>query len=238
MMISAFSSSLRSRAAHDAPPATPPTMITLMPRPILVVVRLRCSFRRPEERAPSSCLQPRRGSLSRRLSQRANAPCAFQDGGFTFLDMGMPGGGLFARDQRLAKAGTDTSLFWTDWSYSLPDVDKHANRVAWYAKAVCEAQCARLGSPHGQRVVHPRYRPEPWGGSSGGVGRAGLRPEIVRGRGDSGPLRYSQPHPGSLRGSDRLSAFRPSGGPAQRATYLRSRRLAREVRTGRGNGDQ
>ena len=30
MMISAFSSNLRRRAAHDAPPATPPTMMTFM----------------------------------------------------------------------------------------------------------------------------------------------------------------------------------------------------------------
>jgi hypothetical protein len=30
--ISAFSSNLRRRAAHDAPPATPPTMMTFMTR--------------------------------------------------------------------------------------------------------------------------------------------------------------------------------------------------------------
>jgi hypothetical protein len=30
MSISVFSSSLRKRAAHDAPPATPPTMMTFM----------------------------------------------------------------------------------------------------------------------------------------------------------------------------------------------------------------
>jgi hypothetical protein len=33
MRISAFSSSLRRRAAHDAPPATPPTMMTFIVLP-------------------------------------------------------------------------------------------------------------------------------------------------------------------------------------------------------------
>jgi hypothetical protein len=36
MRISAFSSNLRSRAAHDAPPATPPTMMTFISSPFLL----------------------------------------------------------------------------------------------------------------------------------------------------------------------------------------------------------
>jgi hypothetical protein len=35
MMISAFSSNLRSRAAHEAPPAEPPTIMTFMNLPSL-----------------------------------------------------------------------------------------------------------------------------------------------------------------------------------------------------------
>jgi hypothetical protein len=33
MMIAAFSSNLRRRAAHEAPPATPPTMMTFISFP-------------------------------------------------------------------------------------------------------------------------------------------------------------------------------------------------------------
>jgi hypothetical protein len=44
MMISAFSSSLRKRAAHDAPPATPP-MMTTFKIPVSLPISIICLLR-------------------------------------------------------------------------------------------------------------------------------------------------------------------------------------------------
>ncbi len=67
--ISAFSSSLRRRAAHDAPPATPPTMMTFMMRllPVLWFVAQLSMVVRPGLRNRSTSSMP---SLAETRSKR------------------------------------------------------------------------------------------------------------------------------------------------------------------------